>query len=147
MATYADTRDIEARYKKIELTADTAVSENDVVDWLNEHTATINGRINSVYVTPVVEATSPEAFKILRRICVYMTVADSDEVLGQGLLSADEVGRAETYRERADDMLDDIAEGRLSLVDGVVASTATRFHNQNVTDGVKPVIKKDVVQW
>lgn len=67
---YATSQDIEGEFKATQFTSSSAVTSNQVIDWIKQESAYINGMIALRYVTPVA-STYEEAFLILKRICVY----------------------------------------------------------------------------
>lgn len=67
---YCNATDIEGEFKATQFTSSSAVTSNQVVDWIKQESAYINGMIALRYVTPVA-STYDEAFLILKRICVY----------------------------------------------------------------------------
>jgi hypothetical protein len=115
---YANTQDIEGEFKATQFTSSSAVTNNQVTDWIKQETAYINAVIAVRYVTPVTTSYE-EAFLILKRICTYRV---SERVKNKletksGINQTDQEVKAPNYTRTPNADLRDIAEGRILLKD------------------------------
>jgi hypothetical protein len=141
---YCTVEQIEARFLNIDFTTSTSVTTSDVDSFINLNTAEIDGRLESVYETPI---TGAKSLLIVQKICEFMTRADVQEILDQkGVGEKEGKSVAEKYREVAEKMLDAIEEGVLALTDAVSLATDA-FINSNNASSITQVMKKDTRQW
>ena len=67
--SYCTQEDVVREIRGLEVSeSGTVVTEDDLVDWIAQADAYINGRLSSYYVTPVV---ATEALKVLKTIATY----------------------------------------------------------------------------
>jgi hypothetical protein len=128
---YSNISDIEAEFRSTQFTSSSAVTSNQVVEWIKQESAYINGMISVRYVTPVA-STYEEAFLILKRICTFRVaerVKNKLEVKS-GLSQTDQEVKAPNFTRTPNSDLKAIAEGDLILRDvplvasgGAVASS------------------------
>lgn len=113
---YSSVADIEGEFKALQFTSQSAVTSNQVTDWIKQESAYINAKISLRYVTPVTD-TYEEAFLLLKRICIFRVserVKNKLEVKSGNNQTDQEVKQANYTRTPNTDLLD-IAEGRLIL--------------------------------
>lgn len=113
---YSSVADIEGEFKALQFTSQSAVTSNQVTDWIKQESAYINAKISLRYVTPVTD-TYEEAFLLLKRICTFRVaerVKNKLEVKSGNNQTDQEVKQANYTRTPNTDLLD-IAEGRLIL--------------------------------
>lgn len=113
---YATATDIEGEFKATQFTSSSAVTSNQINDWIKQETAYINGIIGVRYVTPVT-STYDEAFLILKRICIYRVaerVKNKIEVKS-GISQTDQEVKALNFTRTPNADLKAIAEGDLIL--------------------------------
>lgn len=115
---YATTQDIEGEFKATQFTSSSAVTSNQVTDWIKQESAYINGMISRRYATPVA-STYEEAFLILKRICVFRVaerVKNKLEVKS-GVSQTDQEVKAPNYIRTPNQDLRAIVDGNLILKD------------------------------
>lgn len=121
---YATATDIEGEFRATQFTSSSAVTSNQVVEWIKQETAYINGMISTRYVTPVA-STYEEAFLILKRICTYRVaerVKNKLEVKS-GITQTDQEVKAINFTRTPNADLKAIVEGDLILKDVPLVST------------------------
>lgn len=100
------------------------MTSNQVVEWIKQETAFINGRISARYVTPVA-STYEEAFLILKRICIFRVaerVKNKLEVKS-GNAQTDQEVKSTNFTRTPNADLKAIVEGDLILKDVPLVST------------------------
>jgi hypothetical protein len=115
---YSNTQEIEGEFKATQFTASSAVTLNQVTDWIKQETAYINGMISRRYVTPVA-STYEEAFLILKRICIFRVcerVKNKLEVKS-AVTQTDQEVKAPNFIRTPNQDLKDIVDGNLILRD------------------------------
>jgi hypothetical protein len=121
---YSNTQDIEGEFKATQFTSSSAVTSNQVTDWIKQESAYINGMISRRYVTPVA-STYEEAFLILKRICVFRVcerVKNKLEVKS-GVSQTDQEVKAPNYIRTPNADLKAIVDGDLILKDVPLVSS------------------------
>ncbi len=114
---YCSIDDVEGEFKALQFTSQSAVTSNQVTDWIKQESAYINAKISLRYITPVT-TTYEDAFLILKRICVFRVaerVKNKLEVKSGNNQTDQEVKQPNYTRTPNTDLLD-IAEGRLVLL-------------------------------
>lgn len=115
---YATAQDIEGEFRATQFTSSSAVTSSQVVEWIKQESAFINGMISRRYVTPV-SSTYEEAFLILKRICTYRVserVKNKLEVKS-GITQTDQEVKAINYTRTPNADLKAIVDGDLILKD------------------------------
>lgn len=80
---YCSVDDIKAEFKAIKFepfdattgAVNTATTQEQLEEWITQESDYIDGIISKVYNTPIIEANSPKAFRILKRICIFRVSA------------------------------------------------------------------------
>lgn len=128
MATYATNAEIAAEFKSLVVSTTTLVTTANVDSWRDEAFAEINAKVGVRYTTPIASATSPEAFKILRRIEIdlvaprvraKMAVSTGAPALSQDTRPGPDTDTARSARKR----LDEIRDGGFPLPDATAVSS------------------------
>jgi hypothetical protein len=115
---YCSTSDIQKDFKSLVIDDNSAIKSGAMNDLIEQESNYIDARIGVKYVTPVVEETYPEAFSLLKRICIFRV---SDRVRNIIEVKKDQTqkGSDEKYKENKvrtpNDDLDMIAKGTLIL--------------------------------
>jgi hypothetical protein len=116
VTVYCTPTDIEGEFKATQFTSSSAVTSNQVTDWIKQETAYINGVISLRYVTPVA-STYDEAFLILKRICIYRVSerVKSKLEVKSGISQTDQEVKAINYTRTPNADLKAIVDGDLIL--------------------------------
>ena len=141
MTDYCTVANVEARIKGIIFATDTVIKRTEVEGFITGNSAVIDSRINTLYSVPV---TGTVSLEIVKKICVYLTLAEIMPVIEQGL-SKEDITTID-YIGRANDMLEKIESGETDLIDAS-KRTSSNFYNYNVTNSIEPVVEKDETQW
>jgi len=70
--SYCSVDDISSDFKDIVISTTSSVTIEEVEKFIDEETAFIDSMICSRYQVPVVELDSPNAFLVLKRICIFL---------------------------------------------------------------------------
>lgn len=149
---YCAQSDIEADFKGISFASSgTAISTTQLAEFITQESYYIDARIGLRYATPVVAASYPEAYSILKRICVFRVserVRNVIEVKSNASQKneADEKYSKNRIRTPNDD-LDLIVKGLLVLKDVPLLSTNNGLNSFNVDEGISPTFKVNKQQW
>lgn len=121
---YSTPADIEGEFKATQFTSSSAVTNNQVTDWIKQESAYINAVISLRYVTPVTN-TYEEAFLILKRICTFRVAERVKNKLEtkSGISQTDQEVKAPNYTRTPNSDLKDIADGKLLLKDVPLVSS------------------------
>lgn len=120
---YCQLSDIQADFaNSVEFTASSKVTLTDVDNLIQSESIYIDSSICAKYQVPVVEVDSPKAFALLKRICIFRVSDRIRNILeiktGNDDISQDVKGES---RSPSDD-LKKIIDGKLRLIDALVAS-------------------------
>lgn len=149
--SYCEQSDIEADFKNITFDTTTAVTADQLSDWIDQESVYIDARIGLRYAIPVVQNLYPNAFILLKRICIFRVserVRNKLEVKTNVSQKQDSDEKYEKNRVRTpNDDLDLIIKGLLLLKDVPLLSAGSGVSSFN-TD-IAYVHKFDVgkQQW
>ena len=151
---YATIKDIEEQFLKVDFDTDTAVSKNDVKNFIERKSAYIDSRLCAKYFMPVAKIGNASAYAVLNQICVWLVTSEVEEILnlgrtvpkGEGFTV--EKSRAEKLYRRALEEIDRLETGELVL-EGISRKGGGNFYNSNNAAGAcnEPVFKKNERQW
>lgn len=147
---YCEQADIEADFKAITFNADTAITPAKLNAIIEEESNYIDARVGLRYVVPVVKADYPEAFSILKRICVFRV---SDRVrsvieVKDGITQKESNEKEKDNRSRTpNDDLDLIIKGLLLLKNVPLISKGSGVNSFNVDACVEHVFDVRKQQW
>lgn len=141
---YCTVEDIEKRFLSIDFTTTTSVTTSDVEAFIELNTAEIDGRLDGIYSVPI---TGTKSLKIVQKICEFLTIADVHEILDQkNKREKGDISVADGYREKAEQMLEAIEQGSMSLSDAE-SLASSGFVNYNVDNAIEFTFKKGVRHW
>lgn len=125
---YCTIADVENEFKAVQFTSSSAVTSNQVTDWIKQESAYINAVISLRYVTPVAN-TYEEAFLLLKRICVFRVC---DRVKNKlEVKTGDQNLNQEVKRSRTPNMdLREIADGKMILIGVPLVSSTGAVSSQ-----------------
>ena len=134
--SYCTIAEVASDFKDITFDSDSSVTDTEVQEFIDQECEFINGMICRRYVAPIVELDSPSAFKILKRICIFLVADRVRHVLyiktGRDVIDQDTKGLKSLSRNpRAD--LKMIADGKLKLGDAVEVSSDVGFDTFDVS--------------
>lgn len=128
--SYSTVDDIRSDFKDIVFNANSSVTETEVEKFIDEETAFINSMICARYKTPVIELDSPEAFLVLKRICIFLVSDRVRHVLyvktGRDASDQDTKGLRSLSRQPRRD-LEAIRDGKSKLSDAVKVDECIGF--------------------
>ena len=120
---YCQLSDIVADFANgVEFTTTSKVKLSEVESYIESESNYIDSAIASKYQTPVIKATSPKAFDLLKRICIYR-VSDRVRNILEIKTGNDDVNqdvKGQSRNPNADLKL--IIDGKLKLIDAIIAT-------------------------
>lgn len=145
---YATKTEIEADFKDMEFVAGKNVTDTDVTQFIVESDALINSYVGTVYQVPVSSGEGLQLLKLLTRSLVAARIkkllevkqekaTDANQNVLSVLLSVDKVMK----------ILNDIKKKDAALIGATLLVGTGSFYNNNNSNSVSPVIKKDERQW
>lgn len=156
MGNYAAPADVAALFRDIEFDTDTAVTETEINDIIDEVEAEINAKMTRHYVVPV---TGVESLKIMKKITRLKSAHMVKTILEAREELSDKVMEVQTNLEKkADAMLDDIiptwdekccewVDPRYELIDAERKQTSPVSGNLFSSNTGTSVIKKGGNNW
>lgn len=147
---YSSVANIRSEFRSLDIGTDTAITTLEVQDFIAEIDSLINSIVGLRYIVPIVEANSPNAFKLLRMISrklVAMRVKDILAVKDAASVALNQDTRGDFSKSDLMKMLKEISAGLIKLDDAVALSTAQGLTSFNFENREKPVFKKNVDQW
>lgn len=148
---YCTVQDIRDDFKDIKIDSTSACTDAWVSDVITQESDYIDAKIGLRYVTPIVQATYPQAFNLLRRICIFRVserVRNKIEIKHNATQQreSDEKFKDNPVRTFNDD-LEDIVKSNLGLP-GVPTLTQNGLVNSFAVDsGKEAFFKTDKQQW
>jgi hypothetical protein len=128
----------------------TAVTEEDVAEFIAQAESYINAKIAKKYTLPIVSASSPNGFNILKTISTYMVVCRIRGVLEikNVIKEADQIVKTKDYCKEAQQLLDEVVDGSLLLPDAPQLTGGDgRVDSFNIQNCTPYVFKTDEEQW
>ena len=120
MGEYATVENVQAHQQEFALSATTKPTLAQVEEWIEETGAEIDGYVAALgYVVPVVEADSPIAHAILRRMQTYYVAALLEDAAFTRA-SPNQSTHSQWLMERYERCVGDLIMRRLSLPDAVI---------------------------
>jgi len=118
---YCEQTDIEADFKEIEFGDNFAITEDELEELILQESNYIDARVGLKYVVPVDNVSYPEAYSILKRICIFRVserVRNIIEVKNNATQQRESDEKYKDNRVRTfNDDLDLIVKGDLLLKD------------------------------
>lgn len=143
---YCTLEDIQSDFAEIIFDADSKVTDAKVDDYIASESNYIDSYISSKYAVPVVEANSPMAFDLLKRICIFRVSDRIRNILeiktGDDKINQDVKGQSRT----PSDDLKKIIDGKLRLIDAPLATTDDGL-SYGVTDASYKPFSLNQQQW
>ena len=148
---YCTVEDVKADFKNLEITANSSVTISEVEAIITQECAYINSRICALYQVPVVEATSPISFEVLKRINIFLAADRVRHILyvktGRDASEQDTKGLKSLSRNPRKD-LDEILNGKLKLGDAIPVDECIGFDTSDETnDCCSQVFDVNKQQW
>lgn len=148
---YCTVDDVKADFKNLEITATSSVTILEVEAIIKQECAYINSRICALYTVPIVEATSPISFEVLKRINIFLAADRVRHVLyvktGRDASDQDTKGLKSLSRNPRKD-LDEILNGKLKLGDAIAVEECIGFDtSDDVNDCCSQVFDVNKQQW
>jgi hypothetical protein len=125
---YCAKQDIIDDFKSLSIeNSGTVVTTAKVEEWIDQESSFIDGYISQRYILPIVEATYPSAFNVLKRICIFRVSQRVRNVI-EVRSDATQVNSQEKFldnrvRTPNDDLME-IVKGKLVLI-GVPTRSST----------------------
>ena len=144
---YCTIDDIKADFRKIEFNASSALTEPEVVKFIDEESAYIDARLSGRYQTPI---TGANALLVLRKICVFLVSCRVRAVLeikvNARVKSEFKDNKCVTDRN-PEKLLNDIAMGKIPLNDATLLSSEDGISSFNVDNNIEPYFSTTKQQW
>ena len=124
---YSTVSEVASEFKDVEFTATTKVTDTEVLRFIDEAEALINGLVSCKYVVPILTGPSPESFKILRMVEIWLVADRVRQIMQVKDISVTKVQqgtRGPNSKKAAMDLLKKICDGTLKLTDAVLASSS-----------------------
>lgn len=141
--SYATNTDLLVEFKGLSGWNSSTVSSTTVDTWCDKASAFIDAQIGGKYQVPVVSASSPQAFKVLAEICVWLVKERVQGVLKfqTGAPKTSVRGSENTdWRAVALNTLKQIRTGEIKLVDAPLATSqdAVESYTNDNSDTLQP---------
>jgi hypothetical protein len=148
---YCTQADIEAEFKGITFSASgTVVTTTQLAEFIDQESTYIDARAGLRYVMPVLSASYPDAYKILKRICIFRVsqrVKNKMEVKREETQKSSEEKYIQNKVMTPNDDLDLIVKGLLLLKNVPLAAKNGGVNSFNVSTCVKHVFDTTKQQW
>jgi hypothetical protein len=135
---YCAISDIVADFGKITFDANSKVTDTQVTALIESESTYIDAYLASKYKMPVIELDSPQAFAMLKRICIFRVSDRIRNILevksGNTNTNQDVKGQSRTPK----DDLNRIIDGKLRLIDCPLASVDDGLSFGVINESYKP---------
>ena len=137
---------VASEFKSLTISASTTVTIAETDEFISQHDALIDARLGARFVTPI---TGAEALKIVKMISTGLTVCRVQDILQvrTGSQKTDKDLVSPKVCKNAERWLDDIVNGRLTLKDATLLSTADGWASGNLDNSVEPFFERTLDQW
>ena len=145
--SYCSSTDIAAEYKTITFGSATSITSSTLATWCSQASARLDTQIGSFYSTPILEASSPISFRLMKMYATQLVQLRVNRALG---LKAGIAQDQESFATSAKNIIDevkDIAERRQLSDAPRASSNKYGFKDYNNTNDVEPIFEIDSEQW
>lgn len=147
--TYCTTAEVKSEFKSLDTASSGAAITDLKIDGFRDQAyAYINARIGNKYVVPVSATagcfailTQIETWLVKDRVQKIIPVRTGTEGVKQNTPASPDL------QKKAEELLDQIAAGKLKMDGATLASSADGVSSFNVSEGKRHKIKKDRDQW
>lgn len=147
---YATYTDVASEFKDITFSSTTKVTDSEVTEFISQAEAHINGVVSKRYTVPVVLASAPISFAVLKQISIYMVADRVREILQVKQIGVEELkqgARPPNGRKEALAMLRDIVDGNIRLYDATLATAHDGVKSFNVDEDIEHFFDATIDQW
>ena len=130
MGTYSQVRDVTSLFRNLNVNAsDSAVSESEVSDIIDEVESEIESRLTHRYITPI---TGPKSLRLINKIVRLKAAQLVATILGEFTTFNGEEGNDRTFAREADALLNAIAPLDTSVITApmILVDAQERVHGQ-----------------
>lgn len=141
---YATLAQVQSQFKRITFSASSAVTTDDVAQFIEDADAVIDAEIGCRYTVPVTGGTS--ALALLRKICITLVAQQIREIMATKTpdqKTTSEQGPTLTFD--AYGMLEKIKTGQLNLIGA--EQSASGIQSFTNTEDVEPFFDAESEQW
>lgn len=143
---YCNLDDIKADFGKVDFTATSKVTSDQVESFITSESAYIDAYISSKYKTPVDENNSPQSFALLKRICIFRVSDRIRNILEIKTANQNINQDVKSQTRSPSDDLKMIIDGKLRLSDCELATTDDGLSFGVIDQAYKPFNLNDQ-QW
>lgn len=143
ITSYCSVTDVQGWFPGVTFGSGTKITDTKVEALIERHSATIDNRLTKKYTVPI---TGEYSLSLMKEICEFMTVADVNDIVKQGLGKHGDNQRPTDYRAIAENKLKSIEDGTIVLSDAS-AKSSSDFYSYNYSEDVAATIDKDKTQW
>jgi hypothetical protein len=152
---YTTAAAIQAEFKSLTFSGTTAVTSDDVTEFIAQEEAALDGRLAKKYVVPI---TGTEALKVAKMLSTLYVKARIMDILAvkTGDPKADQGSTGSSLRKRADEMVKQIVDGSFKLTDATSAESTdgvADYVSGNLDEGdceppsIARTFRRDFTQW
>jgi len=142
---YCTAPQVEAEFKRISFTVDTAVTLAEVTRFIEEASAHIDSVLSNVYITPV---TGTVSLLVLQQVCIWLVAQRVKDIqaLKTSKENTDQITNEARLDKKALDMLKKIINDEMALPDALKVTTGS-VSSYNVRNNITSIFKRDEQQW
>jgi hypothetical protein len=141
---------IQAEFKSLDVAAAAVITSAKVTEFIAQEEATLNGMVGTVYSCPVVEATSPLSFAIMKMLATLMIKARVEDILRvkTGGKTPDQGGEAENPNyKKAMELIKKITDREMLLPDGTLAVSSGGVRSYTAENEVEHTFERETESW
>lgn len=143
---YADIEDIQAEYKDLTFSDSTAVTEDDVCEFINQESNKLNAQMATVYVVPITGTISRSIMKSLTTLLVKARIEDILQVK-TGNTDTEQGPAGDGLRKQVADIIEKILKKDFLLVDATLGQSSGGVKSYSKDHNLTQKFRRFVDQW
>lgn len=146
MSSYTQLEDIESEFKDASYDQDTAVTSDDICEFIRQEEALLNAQIATVYSTPVTGTIATAILKKLSTMLVKARVVDLMQVKS-GNVDTEQGAAGDYLREQVAEILKKIIDKELLLIDATLNESSGGVKSYSSENSTDHLFERDTEQW
>ena len=146
MAVYTSVAAIQSEFKSMTFGASTAITSDDVGEFITQEETALEAEVASVYAIPVTGTAGIAIMKLMATLMVKARILDITQVK-TGDARVDQANSGAPLRERVREMLDRIKEKKLTFASATLAESSGGVKSYAVDEDLTPEFQSGTDQW
>ncbi len=146
MGVYTTVAAVQSEFKGVTFAAGTAVTTDDVDEFIIQEEFSLEGELSTVYNVPI---TGSQSISIMKRMSTLMVKARIMDILPvkTGKSEVDQGNPADGLRKIVSDMLEKLREKKMLLPDATLKESSGGVKSYTSENEIDHIFQRDIDQW